>query len=326
MRKKTLFVPAIAVLFAAASWAYGVVVVPEPCGSYEFVTAWGSQGTGPGEFDTPYGVAVDPAGDIYVSDRYNHRIQKFSSDGTYITEWGGEGSNEGQFQRPYHIAIDSAGYVYVADYYNLRVQKFSDDGTFVTMWDVSSPYGVAVDSSGYVYVSSHGGDSISKFTSDGTYVTSWGGGHGSGDYEFKYPNGIDVGPSGNVYVTDLWNHRVQIFSDDGILVDTWDYYDIAYDVAVDPLGFVYLTNNDDDSTYKIQKFASDGTLVTEWGTGGIGDGQFDHPQGIALDSQGNVYVTDEFNCRVQKFVIPEPATLLLLSLGGAVFLRSRRAA
>jgi len=314
MRKKTLFFAlAVTVLFVLARQA---------CGGYEFVRAWGCEGSSAGQFDVPFGVAVDRNGDVYVTDFYNHRIQKFSSDGTYITQWGDEGTGSGQFKRPHHIAVDSAGYVYVADYGNHRIQKFNGDGKFVTMWDISTPYGIALDSSDYVYVSSHFGDSISKFTSDGTYVTGWGGGHGSGNYQFKYPNGVAVGPLGNIYVTDLWNHRLQIFSDEGVYLDTWDYYDIAYDVTVDPFGYVYLTNNDDDSIYKVQKYASDGTLVTEWGISGSSDGQFSEPYSIALDSSGYVYVSDGDNYRIQQF-IPEPMSIFLLSVGGLIVLSKR---
>ncbi len=101
----------------------------------EFVTTWGtegSDGTGPGEFQYTgflsggaQGIATDAAGDVYIVDPANHRIQKFSSDGTYLTEWGSEGTGAGQFELPSDIAFDSEGYAYVAEVSELRVQKFA---------------------------------------------------------------------------------------------------------------------------------------------------------------------------------------------------------
>ena len=56
--------------------------------TYQFVLSWGSSGTGNGQFDTPFGVAVDTSDDVFVAEVYNNRIQKFSSNGTYLTQWG----------------------------------------------------------------------------------------------------------------------------------------------------------------------------------------------------------------------------------------------
>ena len=56
-----------------------------------FITKWGSEGTGDGQFDSPHGIALDSSGNVYVVDYYNNRIQKFDSNGTFITRWGSEG-------------------------------------------------------------------------------------------------------------------------------------------------------------------------------------------------------------------------------------------
>ncbi|HPN63784.1 MAG TPA: SBBP repeat-containing protein [Candidatus Goldiibacteriota bacterium] len=90
-----------------------------------FVTKWGSQGSEDGQFNNPHGVAVDSAGNVYVADSSNNRIQKFTSSGVFITKWGSYGNADGQFSYPYGVAVDSAGNVYVADSGNNRVQKFA---------------------------------------------------------------------------------------------------------------------------------------------------------------------------------------------------------
>jgi streptogramin lyase len=74
----------------------------------KFITAWGKHGKGPGEFDTPHGIALDSAGRVYVGDRSNNRIQVFEPDGTFVAEWK-------QFGRPSDVAIDKNDMIYVAD-------------------------------------------------------------------------------------------------------------------------------------------------------------------------------------------------------------------
>jgi PKD domain/NHL repeat len=91
-----------------------------------FITEWGSEGTGDGQFKTPGGVAVDSSGNVYVADSGNKRIQKFDSNGNFITKWGSEGTGDGQFSQPDGLAIDTKnGYVYVRDTYNKRIQVFA---------------------------------------------------------------------------------------------------------------------------------------------------------------------------------------------------------
>ena len=96
--------------------------------------AWGSSGSSDGQFSLPVSIAVDSAGNVYVTDAGNNRIQKFTSAGAYVTQWGSEGSGNGQFESPWGIATDSAGNVYVADELNNRIQKFTSSGDYVTQW------------------------------------------------------------------------------------------------------------------------------------------------------------------------------------------------
>jgi DNA-binding beta-propeller fold protein YncE len=108
--------------------------------AFEFFTAWGSQGSGDGQFNNQRGIAVDSSGFIYVADFNNHRIQKFNSEGTFITKWGSYGQEDGLFDNPWGIAVNSSGDVYVADYENHRIQRFSSEGAFLDEW---GEYGAA---------------------------------------------------------------------------------------------------------------------------------------------------------------------------------------
>ncbi|MFC2020084.1 6-bladed beta-propeller [Chloroflexota bacterium] len=230
-----------------------------------FITKWGEQGSGDGQFYNPARVAIDTSGNVYVADRGNFRIQKFDSDGNFITKWGSFGSGDGQLWNPFGVAVDSSGNVYVADQGNHRIQKFDGVGTYITKWGSEGsgdgqffwPTGVAVDASGNVYVSDGGNNRIQKFDSSGNFITKWGS-NGTGDGQFKSLNGVAIDALGNVYTAD-------------------------------------------SGSYCIQKFDSDGNFITKWGSSGSGDGQFDSPTGVAVDASGNVYVSDYGNNRIQDF-------------------------
>ena len=109
----------------AGNVSSGATANATPTVTYQFVTKWGSNGSGDGQFSNPHGVIVDSSGNVYVVDTSNNRIQKFNSSGTFIAKWGSGGSGDGQFNYPYGLAVDSSGNVYVADENNGRIQKFS---------------------------------------------------------------------------------------------------------------------------------------------------------------------------------------------------------
>jgi len=99
-----------------------------------FYLKWGSLGSGDGQFNELNGVAADSSDNIYVADRYNYRIQKFTSEGVYLTEWGSYGSGDSQYKLPNGIGVDSSDNIYVVDSYNKNVQKFTSEGVFLTKW------------------------------------------------------------------------------------------------------------------------------------------------------------------------------------------------
>ena len=292
-------------------------------------------GTGEGQFVNPMDVTVDSSGNVYVSDSFNYRIQKFDSDGGFLTKWGetniyglpASGSGNGAFDFPLGIAIDSSSNVFVADNNNKRIQKFTSEGVWLASWNsydtngqsnsFSNPSDVAVDSSGNVFVLDSGfwpppEYRIVKLDDEGEFITRWGL-DGTDDGQIRTPTGIAVDSSGYVYVIDYWldsigwfyHHRIQKFDNDGNFEDRWDFEDGSANgelywpqrIAVDSSGNIYVA---DTVNHRIQKFDSDGAWDATWGSEGDGDGQFFHPQGIAVDSSGNIYVADTGNHRIQK--------------------------
>ena len=135
------------------------------------------------QFDNPDGVAVGSAGKVYVVDKENNRVQKFTETGAFIRAWGIHGTGNGQFDEPNSIALDSPGNVYVTDFGNNRVQKFKNDGTFIAKWgsqgtgngQFNGPTGIGIDfSTNNVYVADEGNNRIQEFTSDGHFIRTWG--------------------------------------------------------------------------------------------------------------------------------------------------------
>ncbi|MFP4581437.1 MAG: InlB B-repeat-containing protein [Candidatus Sumerlaeia bacterium] len=302
-----------------AAWADPPVLLTSP-EEYAFVTKWGSEGAGDGEFAGPHRVAVDDSENVYVADMGNKRIQKFDSTGAFITKWGSEGTGDGEFYLPSDVAVDGSGNVYVPDMDSNRIQKFDSSGNFLIKWGSEGPYdgqfsfpsSVAVDDSGNVYVTDSGHNQIQKFDSSGNFLTKWGWGiqGGSSDGELNDPCGLAVDSSGNVYVADFGNHRIQKFTSSGDYLSKWGSlgsedgeFRFPYDVAVDDSDNVYVA---DMANHRIQKFDSTGAFITKWGSQGAEDGEFggdySSPYGVAVGPSGKIYAADHYNDRIQVFV------------------------
>jgi len=202
------------------------------------------------KFRYPYGVAVDTSGNItsgniYVTDRNNHRIRKLTTDSNGVVNVdtfagsGTAGSLDGtgtaaQFNYPNGIAVDTSGNIYVADSFNQVIRKITperevstiagragDEGSAngdVTKARFRYPTGVAVDSSGNIYVADRDNHRIRKITTDSSGVVSVStfAGSTSGfrngfltEAQFNEPTGVAVDTLGNIYVADKGNHQIR---------------------------------------------------------------------------------------------------------------------
>jgi peptidylamidoglycolate lyase len=164
--------------------------------------------------------------------------------------------------------------------------------------------GVAVDSHDHVFVFHRGDRPIVCFDSEsGEIVASW------GDGLFETAHGLAVDSEDNVWVTDQSIHQVFKFSHQGELLMTlgergvgaWDerHFNEPTDVAVTPTGTVYVA--DGHKNQRVVKFSKDGKFLLEWGGKGEAPGEFAEPHGLAIDSEGRVYVADRANSRIQVF-------------------------
>ena len=181
----------------------------------------GEWGSGPLQFKYPSGTTISPVtGQVYIADKFNHRIQVLNPDLTFSHSFGSGGSANGQLKSPCDIAVDSQGLVYVADTSNHRIQKFSPDGKFVGQFGIKGsspgqiiqPVGITIDTAatGLVYVSELGNHCISVFTSDDVFVSRFGS-KGSNIDQFICPSGLAFNRDGFLYVCDFNNDRLVVY-------------------------------------------------------------------------------------------------------------------
>lgn len=243
----------------------------------KFLTMWGNQGSGDGQFvflvpPAHYGsVAVDSQGNVYVTD-HNARVQKFDSSGKFLMKWGQKGTGDGQFADEMKITVDIQGNAYVTDVDNYRIQKFDSNGKFLLKWGQKGtgdgefgnnnasdwgPFAIAVDREGNVYVTDPGNYRVQKFDSNGRFLNKWGS-QGTGDNQFARIGGIATDQKGRVYVTDL-------------------------------------------NAQRVLQFDNQGKFLSKWGSIGTTPGMLLFPSGIAADNQSNIYVVSVTAGNVQKF-------------------------
>jgi streptogramin lyase len=171
----------------------------------------GIAGSDNGQFSNPRGIAVDAAGDVWVADSGNNRVQELSPSGQYLQQFGEEGIEPGQLEEPTGIAVDASGNVWVSSSRYYRVEEFTSSGRYERkLGTFEIPLGIAVDSHGDVWVADERADSVQELSSSGQLLGSFG-----SSAVFNAPTSVAIDADGNVWVADRFSGRVHELAPSG---------------------------------------------------------------------------------------------------------------
>ena len=254
--------------------------------------------------NSPWGLAIDHSGNMYIADYANSRIRKINASngvistiaGTGVNGYNGDGIDaiNAQLNAPMGVAVDASGNIYIADDGNYRVRKIT----------------VATGK-----ISTVAGTGVQGFSGDGMPATS---------AKLGDPWHITFDADDNMYITDYSNNRIRkVDASNGIITTVAgngirDYYgddrpataaalNLPVATAIDSYGNIYIADFNNNSIRKVT--ASTGIISTIAGDGDYGyntDGikavyaTLAYPGGVAVDDSGNVYLTDSDNSRIRK--------------------------
>ena len=229
------------------------------------------------KLNTPQGVAIDAAGNIYIADSVNGVIRLVTKSTGIISTVAGTGafgySGDGgvataaMLNYPYGAAIDAAGNIYIADYNNCAIRLvtkstgiittvagtgtfgYSGDGGVATAAKVRSPRGVAIDAAANIYIADTF-NSVIRLVTKSTGIITTLAGTGSGGYtgdgglataaKMNSPSGVAIDTAGNIYITDSSNAKIRLITKSTGIITTFATDVNAYGIALDIKGHIYM--------------------------------------------------------------------------------------
>ncbi|MER3406410.1 MAG: hypothetical protein C4289_15635 [Chloroflexota bacterium] len=280
---------------------------------YEFVEGWPVLPEG-WTLGQAAGVAVDTQDRVYVFHRGPHPVIVFDREGHYLAHWGDDFLKDAHGL--YITRENGQDVIYLVDRARHVVEKCTADGRVVLRIGTpgqpgapgqpfNRPTDVAVAPNGDIYVSDgYGNVRVHQFAADGRLIRSWGE-PGTGPGQFNLPHSVWVdtrGPAPLVYVADRENHRIQVFDANGKFITMWNNIHRPDGIALDREGHLYIGELNgiegvDDAPglgHRVSVYSLQGQLQTRLGDPEEGEGptQFIAPHGVAVDSEGSLYVGD----------------------------------
>ena len=214
-----------------------------------FLHSWGE-----GVFSEPHAIWVDAQDHVYCTDREDHTVREFGSDGRLVSTLGTPhqpGAPGMPFNKPAKAVTSPSGEIWVADGYGqCRIHRLSASGQLLLSW----------------------------------------GEPGQGAGQFNLPHSLGVDRQNRVVVVDRENHRLQLFDTSGRFLEKWSGLRQPMDLCIDGEDTIYVA----EAYQRISIWSIDGTSLARWGEKGIAPGQFaSFLHGICLDSYGDLYIADE---------------------------------
>ena len=260
--------------------------------------------------NTPYGIAVDPAGNLYIADLGNNRVRKVVPDGTISTVPGTD-----SLVAPRNVAMGPDGSLYISEFNGNRVQHLRADGVLEIIAGtgaagfggdggpaiaalLSSPAGLAFDSAGNLYIADSGNSRIRKVA--GGVMTTVLGPDASGS-PLYLPTAVVCDGAGNLYIADYGNSRIQFVTPLGI---ESTIPGIGRDLAIDAAGNLYIASwthvLELTPALALQTIAGDGSYQFRGEGSSATSARMNGPVAVALDSAGALYIADRNNLRIRK--------------------------
>ncbi len=269
---------------------------------------------------SPTGLALDNQGNLYIAERLGNRIRFLDGVSGIVGSAAGSGLTEpfadntparqATFSGPTDVAVDAAGNVFVADTANHRVRRidantgivttvagtgqpgFGLDGSLAVNEPLNAPHGVVADRSGNLYIADTGNHRIRRVGRGGIITTlagngqpgSSGDGGGALQARLNAPEGVAVDAAGNVFFADTGNNRVR---------------------RVDPQGFIHA-------------YAGTGQAAYSGDGGAPGAAALNHPEALAIDSNGAVYIADTGNNRIRRVIVTPAGNQVISTVAGGV--------
>lgn len=302
-----------------------------------FVCTWGKHGSGPSEFDIPIGIAINAADEVFITDHYNNRVQKFDADGHFMTQFP-------VLPHPGGLAMDAEGKLYIGHFPAARGTKeqtpdrvtvYDGGGKLLQEWGKSGAGdgefswvgGIAVAKNGEIFVADQTNRRMQVFDHSGKFLRKWGkygtkpgefGGNVTPKSRVGGPQFVTVNSAGEIYTTEASVGRVQKFTPQGEFLLQWGDNQVkpgSFGGEFTPLkssliGPIAICVDAQDRLWvssvggRIQLFTRDGKYLGGFGEkSGTGNGEFFAPHGVAINRHGQLYVVDTYNHRVQKFEV-----------------------
>ncbi|CAF1194083.1 unnamed protein product [Adineta steineri] len=281
------------------------------------IAAGNGQGQQLNQLSCPAGIFIDKNNNIFIADFCNHRIVEWKCNvkkGQIIAGGIGQGNRMDQLNHPTDVIVDQQNHsIIVADQGNRRVIQWLNQNQQILIRNIDC-HGLAMDKHGFLYVSDYVKNEVRRwkmgeYNNEGTIVA---GGNRRGDQpnQLNTPSFIFVDEDQSIYVSDRKNDRVMKWRKDakeGIVVaggngqgENLNQLFYPRGVIVDDLGQIYVADRRNQRIMRWCEGKEEGEIVV----GGFGqENQLNSPNCLSFDAEGNLYVTDRWNNRIQKFEI-----------------------